>query len=210
MALDLFEACRLRTEIEGTAVELRVHGGLPWSGTAAVEIDAAVPVCFALRLRRPGWAESAVVAVNGAEPLAAEGPGWLVIDRTWEPGDRVEVTFGMPWHLVRGFRRQRGRVAVMRGPLLYATTAAALGEDGAPPADAAPDAANARTQDGAGHGVLDAELPNGRRVSLPVVPFSDPRVTETYFRGVAGAADRRDFLLDVEVPAVGTPPAPGA
>ena len=210
LALDLYETCRLRTEIDGTAVELRVHGGLPWSGTAAVEVAAAVPVRFALRLRRPGWAESAVAAVNGCELSASDGPGWFVIDRTWRPADRVEITFAMPWHLVRGFRRQRGRVAIMRGPLLYATTEAALGDDGTPPADAAPDVTSSRMQNGAGHGILDAELPDGRRVPLPLVPFSDPEVTETCFRGVAGAADRRDFLLDVEVPAVGTPPAPGA
>ncbi len=148
--------------------------------------------------------------MNGAELSASDGPGWFAIDRTWRPADRVEITFAMPWHLVRGFRRQRGRVAIMRGPLLYATTAAAVGEDGVAPADAAPDMASFRTQNGPGHGVIDAELPDGRRVPLPVVPFSDPEVTETCFRGVAGAADRRDFLLDVEVPAVGTPPAPGA
>ena len=197
-------------EIDGTVVELRVHGGLPWSGTAAVEIAASEPVRFALRLRRPGWAESSVVSVNGAELSAADGAGWIAIDRIWEPADRVEIRFAMPWHLVRGFRRQRGRVAIMRGPLLYATTEAALGDDGTPPADAAPDVTSSRMQNGAGHGILDAELPDGRRVPLPVVPFSDPEVTETCFRGVAGAADRRDFLLDVEVPAVGTPPAPGA
>ena len=210
VALDLYESCRLRTAIGGTAVELRVHGGLPWSGTAAVEIAAADPVRFALRLRRPGWAESAVVAVNGTELAAADDPGWFVLDRAWQPADRVEITFDMPWHLVRGFRRQRGRVAVMRGPLLYATTQAALGDDSVPPAEAAPDVTSCRARDGAGRCVLDADVPDGRRVPLPLVPFSDPRVTETYFRGVAGAGDRRDFLLDVEVPAVGTPPAPGA
>ena len=210
LALDLYATCRLRTAIDGAAVELRVHGGLPWSGSAEIEIAAADPVRFALLLRRPGWAESAVVAVNGTELSAADGPGWFAIDRTWQPADRVEITFDMPWHLVRGFRRQRGRVAIMRGPLLYATTQAALGDDGVPPTEAAPDVTSCRMQNGAGHCVLDAELPNGRRVALPVVPFSDPRVTETYFRGVAGAGDRRDYLLDVEVPAVGTPPAPGA
>ena len=210
LALDLYETCRLRAGIDGAAVELRVHGGLPWSGTAAVEIAAADPVRFALRLRRPGWAESAVVAVNGTELATADDPGWFVLDRTWQPADRVEITFDMPWHLVRGFRRQRGRVAVMRGPLLYATTQAALRDDGVPPAEAAPDVTACRARDGVGQCVLDADLPDGRRVPLPLVPFSDPRVTETYFRGVAGAGDRRDFLLDVEVPAVGTPPAPGA
>jgi hypothetical protein len=65
-------------------------------------------------------------------------------------------------------------------------------------------------QDGSGHGSMDAELPDGQLVPMTLVPFSDPRVTETYFRGVAGAGDRRDSLLDVEVPAVGTPQAPGA
>ena len=210
LALDLYETCRLRAVIGGEVVELRVESGLPWSGSVAIEAGSSAPSRFTLRLRRPGWATSAVVRVNGSEVAAGEGPGWFAIDRTWEPGDRVEIALDMPWHLVRGFRRQRGRVAIMRGPLLYATTETALGETGAPPADAAPDLTSCRTTDGSRHGELDAELPDGRRVPLSLVPFSDPEVTETYFRGVAGAGDRRDFLLDVEVPAVGTPPAPSA
>ena len=210
LALDLYETCRLRAFVGAVAVELDVESGLPWSGTVAIEVDAPEPVRFTLRLRRPGWAESAVVAVNGSERAAADASGWFAIDRTWARGDRVEIALHMPWRLVRGFRRQRGRVAVMRGPVVYATTEAGLGAGGTSPADAAPDVASCRMQDGSGHGSIDAELPDGQLVPLTLVPFSDPRVTETYFRGVAGAGDRRDSLLDVEVPAVGTPPAPGA
>ena len=210
LALDLYETCRLRAFVGAVAVELDVESGLPWSGTVAIEVDAPEPVRFTLRLRRPGWAESAVVAVNGSERAAADAFGWFAIDRTWARGDRVEIALHMPWRLVRGFRRQRGRVAVMRGPVVYATTEAGLGAGGTSPADAAPRVASCRMQDGSGHGSIDAELPDGQLVPLALVPFSDPRVTETYFRGVAGAGDRRDFLLDVDVPAVGTPPAPGA
>ncbi|MBI2435589.1 MAG: glycoside hydrolase family 127 protein, partial [Candidatus Hydrogenedentes bacterium] len=39
--------------------------------------------------------------------------------RTWSPGDRVEVSLPMPLRLVRGRVAQAGRVAVMRGPVVY-------------------------------------------------------------------------------------------
>jgi hypothetical protein len=42
-----------------------------------------------------------------------------VIDRQWKAGDRVTMEFPMPWRLVRGRINQAGKVAIMRGPLVY-------------------------------------------------------------------------------------------
>lgn len=52
---------------------------------------------FTLALRRPGWAQTAEVAVNGTvvEPVLADG--WLRLERVWQPSD--EVTLRLPMHL---------------------------------------------------------------------------------------------------------------
>ncbi|MFO7973418.1 MAG: glycoside hydrolase family 127 protein, partial [Candidatus Hydrogenedentota bacterium] len=41
------------------------------------------------------------------------------IQRTWENGDEVKLSFPMKLRLVKGRRSQVGRVAVMHGPLIF-------------------------------------------------------------------------------------------
>lgn len=43
----------------------------------------------------------------------------MKIDRTWKSGDQVTLDMPMPWRFVAGRKAQSGRVAVMRGPLVY-------------------------------------------------------------------------------------------
>ena len=50
----------------------------------------------------------------------AVAPGrFAAITRTWKAGDTVSLDLPMRWRLVKGRQRQAGRVAVMRGPLLF-------------------------------------------------------------------------------------------
>ena len=51
----------------------------------------------------PGWCHNATVAVNhrAAKAPAAER-GYLVLDREWKRGDRVELDLAMPVERVRG------------------------------------------------------------------------------------------------------------
>ena len=41
------------------------------------------------------------------------------LTRQWKPGDRVELNLDMPWRFVLGRKLQAGRVAVMRGPVVF-------------------------------------------------------------------------------------------
>ena len=50
------------------------------------------------------------------------------IRRTWKPGDTVTLDMPMPWRLVRGHAMQEGRVALMRGPVVYCIGTAANAE----------------------------------------------------------------------------------
>jgi uncharacterized protein len=108
-------------------VLLRQSTRFPWDG--AVEITVEGEGEFSLMLRVPSWcAEGAVVTVNGDRPEVDLSPGsYLEIRRAWTSGDTVRLDLPMPVRLIESHpyvAENRGRVALMRGPLLYCVEAA--------------------------------------------------------------------------------------
>lgn len=103
-----------------TRVKIIQKTSYPNTGKINIRIDPEVAAQFDLMLRIPLWCKSAEVRVNGEtvnENIA--GGTFLPIKRTWNPGDQVDLVLSMEWRLVKGRKRQAGRVAVMRGPQLY-------------------------------------------------------------------------------------------
>jgi len=104
----------------GVSLKARQATDYPNSGRVAVYLDPDRPAKFPLRLRIPRWCKGAAVSVNGKiAERAVEGGQFFAIDRKWHTGDRVDVNMPMTTRLVRGRKAQAGRVAVMRGPLLF-------------------------------------------------------------------------------------------
>lgn len=92
----------------------------PNSGQIRIALDPARPANFALRLRIPAWATNATVSVNGRPEKSRPEPGsFFALRREWKAGDVVELDLPMSWRLVKGRQRQAGRVAVLRGPLVF-------------------------------------------------------------------------------------------
>jgi hypothetical protein len=68
----------------------------PEDERTSLTVHAEKPVEFMLRVRAPHWAEGIAVSVNGRPEHAAMGSdGYLVLNRTWTSGDRVEVRLPM-------------------------------------------------------------------------------------------------------------------
>jgi hypothetical protein len=95
----------------------------PWSGQVKLVIRQAPAKPLALRLRVPGWAGSAKIAINGK---AVEKPriehGYLSFNQTWRAGDTITLAFPCDAQLIAADPRvesTRNQVAVMRGPVLY-------------------------------------------------------------------------------------------
>ena len=60
------------------------------------------------------------MAVNGA-PLTDVRPGaWVVVRRSWKPGDRVRLRLDLRGRILRTSDGGRRYVAVMRGPIALA------------------------------------------------------------------------------------------
>ncbi len=121
IAVNLYTASSATVDAGGARVRIRQQTGFPSSGVVTVELDPSRPATFDLRLRIPAWAAGATLRVNGEQPVRSAAPGtFAVVRREWRAGDRVHLEFPMAIRLVRGRQQQAGRVAVMRGPIVYA------------------------------------------------------------------------------------------
>jgi DUF1680 family protein len=120
--------------VAGQQVTITQEGDYPWSETVTVRVGVGAPTRFALHLRVPEWAGSASVAVGrGAlEQAMPDAGGYLTLDREWKDGDFVTLYLPMGARLMHPHPRVRadtGRVALMRGPLVYCAEGADNGAD---------------------------------------------------------------------------------
>jgi len=139
----LYAASTADVEVGGTDVRVVQETDFPRSGTVRIAFVPKEPVRFALHLRVPAWcAQAAVDPAQVATRRRTPSSDEFVIDRTWSKGDAVVLEFEMAPRRLRAdpaVEADRGRVALARGPLVYAVEAvdhAGHARDLALPADA--------------------------------------------------------------------------
>jgi uncharacterized protein len=147
--VNLFVGGRTRVELEGGSMELSQTTDYPWKGDVTITVEPAAETEFALHVRVPGWARERPVpsdlyryedsagvpytlSVNG-QPVKVElVRGYAVLQRRWNAGDTVELSLPMPVRRVVSDERvgaNRGRVALERGPVVYAAESIDNGGD---------------------------------------------------------------------------------
>jgi len=140
--VNLYAGSHADVDVAGGSVRVRQQTRYPWDGAVTLTVEPADgPRRFTLNLRIPGWARnepvpsalyrylgdapapSPTLRVNG-EPIAVRlTKGYARIDRTWQAGDTVVLELPMPVHRVIALdsvEADRGRVALQRGPVVYA------------------------------------------------------------------------------------------
>jgi DUF1680 family protein len=125
---------------DGRTVKLTQDTQYPWDGAVRITVEPETPGPFALKLRIPGWArdevvpsdlyrfadtnrENVTVRLNGSAVPAAHTNGYVDLRREWKAGDVVELVLPMPVRRVVASDKvaaDRGRVALQRGPIVYA------------------------------------------------------------------------------------------
>ena len=112
LAVNLFTEATLNAE----GISARMVTTYPDEGHMALDVRMTGRH---LRIRIPGWCEGATVSVAGGLPMATAS-GWFDVERDFTSSVRVDVNLPMPIRLVSGTHAQVGRVAVLRGPCVYA------------------------------------------------------------------------------------------
>jgi DUF1680 family protein len=204
---------------EGLDVTLRQETDYPNSGRVTIVLHPSQPAEFDLRLRIPTWCAKARATVNDQTFGTAPGGTFFVVRRLWQAGDQIGLEMPMNWRLIRGVKRQAGRAAVLRGPLVFClnpSSADSLAmQDGAdlgritldPLSFAEPETDNSVRPHGiacrvqawkSGYAV---QRPGD--LSLRLSEFPDPGGTATYFR-----LQNLDVAVDDELLHGDTSPSP--
>lgn len=124
--VNLYHSADLDWHLEDkTGLKLSERTGYPWSGDVKISVEPAKSVDFTLYLRWPAWASSAEVQINGQLfPVDPKLRGaYIPLSRTWSRGDTVALN--LPLQTIPMMSNPRvsdtyGKVAVQRGPLVYA------------------------------------------------------------------------------------------
>lgn len=130
---------------DGTRVELTQETDYPWDGRIQIEVSPSAAAEFTICLRIPGWAQGKPVpsdlyryASNASHPVTLtvngesldakpSADGYIHVQRKWTGGEVIELNLPMPVQRVRSndaIVENRGKVALMRGPLVYCVEAA--------------------------------------------------------------------------------------
>jgi DUF1680 family protein len=121
--VNLYGGSTLTTTLSGKPLELMQQTNYPWDGRVNITVSSCPDFEFALRLRIPGWAESAALSINGSAQEVKLAPAtYAEIRRRWSPGDIVELQLPMPARLIEAHplvEETRSQVAIKRGPIVY-------------------------------------------------------------------------------------------
>jgi DUF1680 family protein len=138
--VNLYIAGRGKIPFPGRPILLAQETRYPWDGAIKLALTLEAPGPFEIALRIPGWArgeamptglyafldrsgEQPALKVNGAPVGLDIRGGYARIRRDWRDGDTIELNLPMPVRRVVAHEpvaEDRGRVALQRGPIVYA------------------------------------------------------------------------------------------
>ncbi len=120
--INLFIGGTVDAEFEGVKTRLSIKTNYPWSGNVHIQVSAKVPAAFTLHIRVPDWCKKWDLKISNPSIKVSQRNGYLCLDGTWQSEDEVVFEMAMPVRLLSSHPRVRqnvGKVAVMRGPVVY-------------------------------------------------------------------------------------------
>ena len=119
LAAMVYAPSSVACEVNGRKVQIVERTNYPFEESVVFDISIAGgrAHAFPLHLRVPEWSKGVTVSVNGDVESVVPENGVVVLNRKWNSGDKVEITFNAEVKICRWYD---GGIAVERGPLLYA------------------------------------------------------------------------------------------
>lgn len=109
-------------QLENNTVQLQAKTNYPWDGDVSLTLRAQKRQTYTLALRIPGWSKNYTLRVNGQPCDCALRNGYVYVTREWRDGDTIDLHLPMEVRLYRAntnVRENAGKLAVMRGPIVY-------------------------------------------------------------------------------------------
>ena len=119
--VNLFLPSSVSWEHRGSVVKLRQETDYPENELIKMSLTTSRPITFVLKLRIPAWSKGVTLEVNGTPVRADIRPGyWAEIKREWKDGDQIKMVIPLVFRRVPVDHWHPDRVAIKRGPVVYA------------------------------------------------------------------------------------------
>ena len=116
--INLFDAGTAQLTLrDGTPVTLRIVSLYPADGKIRVIVETPSPKEFSLKLRLPAWCQESSIRPTGAQ---RGDDGYTVLRRKWKFSDTLELSLKLEPRVLAGDHLNRGKAAVLYGPLVLA------------------------------------------------------------------------------------------
>ncbi|WP_231491562.1 glycoside hydrolase family 127 protein [Pedobacter sp. Leaf170] len=142
--INLFVASSTNLNIGNHSVSITQKNNYPWDGNLNFDIEPTVATNFALKFRLPGWANNEAIPsdlykfqqknqgkfsikLNGKAVKYKLIDGYVTIERTWQPGDKIEYVLPMEVKNVIAndiLKEDMNKLSFQRGPITYCAEAA--------------------------------------------------------------------------------------
>jgi DUF1680 family protein len=120
LAAVLYGASKVSATVgaDNEKVEIEQTTNYPFDEQIQFKINSSRAVSFPLSLRIPGWCTAPKLALNGAAiPMPKCEKGFVVLSRSFKPGDQVTLTLSMKLKVSEWPENGMG---IERGPIVYA------------------------------------------------------------------------------------------
>ncbi|MFT4093622.1 MAG: glycoside hydrolase family 127 protein [Niabella sp.] len=136
--VNLFAGNKAKIRFNNKDVNIIQNTQYPYGATVTLNVDPAIKMKFALKIRVPDWAtgktvselytyqnpvsNNIAVSVNSKKQDYPVQDGYIVIDKEWKKGDRVVVKFPFEVRQVLSntlVAENKGKTAIQYGPLVY-------------------------------------------------------------------------------------------
>ena len=123
-------------KLQQGAVRIETEADIPKSGHVVLKLTPQGIAAFPVKIRVPAWATIEEVQVNHQQQTVQPAKGYITLERTWNPADRIDIHFGLPLRVVLDSTNDFGplanvavdgapptssrRVLVFRGPVILA------------------------------------------------------------------------------------------
>ncbi|MBU2699876.1 DUF1680 family protein [Sporomusaceae bacterium BoRhaA] len=132
LLMHLYIGGELTHKFDNEEVTFTIKTNYPWDEDVNIMVSLAGSKNFTYALRIPGWCKTYEIKINEETVNAQIINGYVYLQREWKSGDAIHLHFAMPVEVMQANPRVRediGKVAVMRGPLVYCLEEADNGPD---------------------------------------------------------------------------------
>ena len=120
--LNMYVSSKIKAEVSGKEIRLDIKSEIPWNGKVSVHVESDEQMVGTLALRIPYYAKNPKISVSGAGLDMKQDKGYINVILSGTSMD-VSFEFDMPARFIHSNPKVRadvGKLAIMKGPLVYA------------------------------------------------------------------------------------------